>query len=85
MKNSIEILFVEWIKKTFEEYKIKTFKTVDLDYREYEYCAKVYTQRQIIDLIIQLSDKVLKNCNDYYETIDEIIDLFKLVIYDMWW
>ena len=62
----IEILFVEWIKKTFEEYKIKTFKTVDLDYREYEYHTQVYTQRQIIDLIIQLSDKVLKNCNDFF-------------------
>lgn len=81
--------FICWLNHWFKEYKDKA--EVKLDYHKFDYAGKEMTQLEIIDRIIELTDKVHK---DYYEfdeyrqlekDVNEIFDLFRLVYWAMWW
>ena len=67
---------------------------VDLEYYKFEYKDKIYTQLQVIDRIIELTDYIIDN--NYYEMMwsdiehleamkNEIFDLFKISFSAMWW
>ena len=85
---NLDFEFVKWINSRFKQYKKGASKVVDLEYRVYKYKKKKYTQLELIDRVIQLSDKLING--DYYfresnEEVDEILDIFKLVYLSMWW
>lgn len=86
--------FFKWVNSRFKKYKEQAEKVIDLEYYKLTYKKKKYTQLQIIDRIIELTDWFIEN--DYYELIwsnpdkvketqNEIFDLFKLVFDLMWW
>ena len=80
--------FIKWTNEHFKQYLKDSIKIVDLDYHKYEYNNKIYTQREIIERIIYLSNCLLSS-NIILETDEkmheEILDLFRLVYYSMWW
>lgn len=86
--------FILWLNSRFKKYREQAIKIVDLEYYKFEYKDKIYTQLQVIDKIIELTDYIINN--DYYEmmwsdiehleeTKDEIFDLFKISFNVMWW
>lgn len=86
--------FILWLNSRFKKYREQAIKTVDLEYYKFEYKDKIYTQLQVIDRIIELTDYIINN--DYYEMMwsdierletmkNEIFDLFKMSFGAMWW
>ena len=86
--------FILWLNSRFKKYREQAIKMVDLEYYKFEYKDKIYTQLQIIDRIIELTDYIINN--DYYEMMwsdiehleamkNEIFDLFKISFSAMWW
>ena len=82
--------FILWLNSRFKKYREKAIKIVDLEYYRFEYKNNVYTQLQVIDRIIELTDYIINN--DYYKIMwsdiehleamkNEIFDLFKNVIW----
>ena len=87
--------FLKWINSRFKQYKKDAIKTVDLEYFAYNYKNKDYTQLQIIERIIELTDDLVddekyfsleyKDFEKMEEDLNELFDLFRLVFHQMWW
>ena len=86
--------FILWLNSRFKKYKEQATKMVDLEYYKFEYKDKIYTQLQVIDRIIELTDYIIDN--NYYEMMwsdiehleamkNEVFDLFKISFSAMWW
>ena len=86
--------FILWLNSRFKKYREQAIKIVNLEYYKFEYKDKIYTQLQVIDRIIELTDYIINN--DYYEMMwsdvehleamkHEICDLFKMSFGAMWW
>lgn len=86
--------FILWLNSRFKKYREQAIKMVDLEYYRFEYKDNIYTQLQVIDRIIELTDYIINN--DYYEMMwsdvehleamkNEIFDLFKMSFGAMWW
>ena len=88
---NLDITFLEWINSRFKKYKEKAGKIVDLEFHKFKYKGKTYTQLELINKVIALSDYVLFYEDDlclsnyYKEEVEEIIDIFKLIYWSMWW
>lgn len=85
--------FIHWLNYHLKRYLESASTIVDLEYRKFTYKNKEYTQKQIIEKLIRLTDEFLKDewgyeQDDYkkqIEIVDEIFDLFHLVFWNMWW
>ena len=86
--------FILWLNSRFKKYREQAIKVVDLEYYKFEYKNKTYTQLQVIDRIIELTDYIIDN--DYYKMMwsdikhleamkNEIFDLFKISFDAIWW
>lgn len=85
---NLDYEFLKWLNKWFKEYRKNASKVIDLEFREYNYLGQTMTQLQIIDRIIELTDRLTDKYfaeNDNYEMVDEVFSLFRLVYWDMWW
>ena len=82
------------VNSRFKKYKEKASKIVDLEFHRFEYEGKEYTQLQLIDRVIELTDEMLTD--EYWDLIhtdaerlekikDEVFDIFKLIYGVMWW
>lgn len=89
---NINYEFMRWLNKYFKEYKKNASKIVDLKFHTYKYNDEEYTQLEIINKIIELTDKLsdenyyyFRKTEDVYDECMEVLDLFKIVYWDMWW
>lgn len=85
---SIDYSFIKWLNKHLKVYLKEASEVIDLEWKEYEYCGKIYTLKSAIERMIYLSDKLKKDyyvVNDVYDYTEELLDLFKLVFNDLWW
>ena len=85
---NIDYSFIKWLNKHLKVYLKEASKVIDLEWKKYKYCGVEYTLKSAIERMIYLSDKLT---NDYYvvndvcDYTDELLDLFRLVFYDLWW
>ena len=88
---NLDCEFIKWVNSRFKKYKEQTSEIVDLEYHEFIYKRKKYTQLELIDKVIELSDSLLNNYwvwEDYFDRekiVNEIFDIFKLIFWTMWW
>ncbi len=91
---NLDYEFILWLNSRFKKYREQAIKIVNLEYYKFEYKDKIYTQLQVIDRIIELTDYIINN--DYCEMMwsdverleamkNEIFDLFKMSFGAMWW
>lgn len=91
---NLDYEFIKWVNSRFKKYKEKASKIVDLEFHRFEYEGKEYTQLQLIDRVIELTDEMLTD--EYWGLIytdaerlekikDEVFDIFKLIYGVMWW
>lgn len=91
---NLDYEFIKWINSRFKKYKEKAIDTVDLEYYKFKHKRKEYTQLQLIDRVIELTDEMLTD--EYWDLIytdaerlekikDEVFDIFKLIYGAMWW
>lgn len=86
---NLDYEFIKWVNSRFKKYKEKAGKIVDLEFHRFEYEGKEYTQLELIDKVIKLSNEYIDTnllSEDKLNSIkDEIFDIFKLIFWTMWW
>ena len=88
---NINYSFIKWLHQHLKVYKEDAGKTVDLTYHKFNYKDKEYTQLEIIDRLIELTDALIfeEKYFDMKEETDakvkEMLDLFVLVFPTLWW
>jgi len=85
---NLDYEFLKWLNIHLKQYIKDASKIVDLEFKEYEYSGIVYTQKSLIERMIDLTDKLTNENfvpNDNYDMTEEVLDLFKIVFYDLWW
>ena len=86
---NLDYEFIKWVNSRFKKYKEKTSKIVDLEFHRFKYEGKEYTQLELIDKVIKLSNEYIDTgllSEDKLNSIkDEIFDIFKLIFWTMWW
>lgn len=86
---NLDYEFIKWVNSRFKKYKEKASKIVDLEFHRFEYEGKEYTQLELIDKVIKLSNEYIDIdllSEDKLDPIkDEIFDIFKLIFWTMWW
>lgn len=86
--------FIKWINVRFKKYKELANKRVDLGYHKFTYQGKEYTQLELIEREIYLTEELLGD--DFWsfdtikitktkEMVEEVFDIFKLIFFTMWW
>ena len=90
---NLDYSFIKWVNSRFKKYKEQAIKIIDLEFKKFTYKKKTYTQLELIDKVIELSDELIEG--DYWnaditttnlEKIkNEIFDIFKLIYWSMWW
>lgn len=86
--------FIKWINVRFKKYKELANKIVDLGYHKFTYQGKEYTQLELIEREIYLTEELLGD--DFWsfdtvkvaktkEMVEEVFDIFKLIFFTMWW
>lgn len=83
--------FICWLNYWLKEYKKNTTGMIDITYHKFMYKSKQWTQEEIIDRLIELTEYVNVNYYEYdkekeiEQAVNEIFNLFHLVFWAMWW
>lgn len=85
---SLNLTFHLWLYERLKMYV--EVCCVDLDFHKFEYNGKEYTQRQLIDMMIERLEFSFKpEYNDFDETqynyVSEIEKIWAIVLPAMWW
>lgn len=91
---NLDYEFIHWINSRFKKYKEQASNVVNLNYHKFQYQNKSYTQLQLIDKVINITDEMLTN--DYWSLLysnpdkieknkNEVFDIFKIIYEVMWW
>jgi len=94
----LDIAFYKWLNEHLKVYKEEASRMVDLDYFHWEYKGKTWSQGDIIDELIRLSDLLAKDeWLDKYpidgvgpidaeeEAREDLCNLWFAVLPTMWW
>jgi len=87
---NLNIESMKWLNKYMKKYLKGADRYVDLTYHKYKYHKMEYTQRDIIERIIYLTDEIIKedsliNELQTVEYVNEVFDLYHKVYFAMWW
>ena len=86
--------FFRWVNSRFKQYRKDASDIVDLEFYKFKYKGKEYTQLELINRIIKLTNKLidedyfmgkLEEAEEIEKTKDEVFDIFKLIFFSMWW
>lgn len=88
---NIDYSFIKWLNEHLKQYLIDAGRYVDLEYHKFDYKGENYTQKQLIDKMVELTDWLSEE-EFYYgapEEVDhkvmELLDIFKITFYSLWW
>ena len=78
--------FIHWLNYHLKRYLENADTIVDLEFHHYFYAGEEFTQKEIIEELIRLTDEYIKDSDSVEEkVVDEIFELFHLVFWNMWW
>ena len=84
----LDLAFLKWLQEHLPVYLKDAEQIVDLTYYKFTYNNIEYTQKDLIIHMIKLVNEAVDM--DMYDEkysviVDEILDLWKMVFYCMWW
>ena len=98
---NLDFELIKWLNEHLKVYKEESTKAVDLEYHKFKYKNTEYTQLEIINRLIEITDMLLNdepyNFGNYDRLIttkeigtinarkNEMYDLLKLVHWQLWW
>lgn len=96
---NLNVELIIWINKHFKVFLEDSSKIVNLEFYKYKYRNKEYTQEEIIKMIIEITDELLKDnepkiydeqtmlryLRKQISLVNKMYDLLKLVHWEMWW
>lgn len=80
--------FMEWL---YEHVKMfLDVNIIDLDFHKFEYKGEQYTQQQMIDMLLENLEALLKISDPdfepkYWECYNNVLDIWKIIAPAMWW
>ena len=85
---NLDSTFYIWLYERLKMYLDVTI--VDLDYHKFDYNGKEYTQRQMIDMMLErletaLTDEYYDLNDEKYQYVHEIEKIWSIVLPAMWW
>lgn len=85
---AMELSFHLWLYERLKRYV--EIARIDLDYHRFEYQGTIYTQRQMIDMMIKRLEFSFKpeynDCDEkQYQYVSEIEQIWAIVLPSMWW
>ena len=88
----LSISFMKWINSRFIAYKEHASKKVDLEFHKIKYELKEYTLLELINKIIDLTDRYIVLTNNFFDNEEElekiknqVLNIFKEMYWYMWW
>lgn len=98
---NLDFELIKWLNEHLKVYIQESIKAVDLEFHKFKYKNKEYTQLEIINRLIEITDMLLRdepyNWGNYDRLIttkeiktinarkNEMYDLLKLVHWQLWW
>lgn len=86
---NIDYSFIKWINEHLKVYLKEASKKIDLTYYKFTYKGITYTQEEIIELMINISDYLIDNYfnndDEVYSKTNKLLDLFSLSFHSLWW
>ena len=98
---NLDFELIKWLNKHLKVYKEESVKAVDLEFHKFKYKNKEYTQLEIINRLIEVTDYLLGDepyNNGNYDRLlsakdirsinarkNEMYDLLKIVHWQLWW
>lgn len=88
---NLDKIFIEWIYTRVKMYKEFASKAVQLDFHQLTFKGEKYTQIQMIDLLLNKCEKILKfdfvdrHCDENADIQRDICDIWKEILPVMWW
>ena len=84
----LDLAFLKWLQERLPVFLKDAGQIVDLTYYKFTYNNIEYTQKDLITHMIELVNEAIDM--DMYDEkysviVDEILDLWKMVFYCMWW
>ena len=79
---SLDYNFIVWLNQHLK---------VNIEYHKFEYQGQEYTQKQLIERMIELSDNLIEDehyfdwSEQYSSMTNELLDIFKLCFQTLWW
>lgn len=89
---NLDYELIKWLNEHLKVYKEEASKIVDLEFHKFTYKKKEYTQLEILNRLIEITDYLLDI--DYFQigvpelvnkNKNEMYDLLKLVHWNLWW
>ena len=91
---NLDCEFIKWLNSRLIVYKNEASKIVDLEYHKFIYKDEEYTQSQLVDKLIDITNWFINN--DVFELTwsqpekceymkNEMLDIFKLIYWSLWW
>lgn len=85
---NLDYNLTKWLNEHLKIYKEDANEIVDLEFYKFNYKNKEYTQLQIIDRLIDITDYLLADIDSatkMEEYKNEMYDLLKLIHWTLWW
>ena len=87
---SLDSAFYLWLYERLKMYLEYASKIVNLDFHEFVYKGEKYTQKQLIDMMIERLENYFANKYDTESEeessrLDEVVEIWALVLPAMWW
>lgn len=87
---SLDSTFYLWLYERLKMYLEYASKIVNLDFHEFVYKGEKYTQKQLIDMMIERLENYFANKYDTENQeessrLDEVVEIWALVLPAMWW
>ena len=88
---NLSTITLMWLYERLVEYRKQTEGRINLEFHTFEVDGKEYTQKQLIEKLIELSDNLIEDGHyfdweeQYSSMTNELLDIFKLCFQTLWW
>ena len=89
---SLDYSLIEWLNEHLKIYLKETEGIIDLTFHKFTYKKQEYTQIEIVNRLIEITDYLLDDDNYFWgndkekeRLVKEMYDLLKLVHFYLWW
>ena len=82
--------FVKWLNEHLKIYVEDKQKVVDMEYYKYDYKGKNYTELEMVNKLVDVTDELLKeydgiDCDKMNKLKDEMYELLKKIHFSLEW
>lgn len=85
---NLDAVFIKWLNEHLKTYLHDANKVINLEYHTFQYHDKEYTQKELIEILIVLTDELMTEDawdDVYIENLKEMTTIWGIILPAMWW